>query len=190
MVSLSDLRKMQVISSDGKLIGVVEDVTLTKKWKITGYTVRVDDAVGRSLGKSTHMFSALRLDVAVDQIKSFGDKMVLAKPVQELGKHLQTHEGGYRISNFINMQVVGTGGKVLGQVQDIYLENYSRKIPSLMVSVNGEVMDHLKMKKPFLGKGALTLSMTHVKCIKDFVMLNTDRDALARMMASSTSEKG
>ena len=186
MVSLTELRKMEVVSSDGKLIGTVEDATLTNKWAITGYTVKMDKAVAKSLGKPTPIFGAPRLEIAVDQIKSIGDKILLAKPVNELGEHFSKHEGVYHISKFVKMQVVGTGGKVLGLVKDINLDRHSWKTPSLQIVVNREVMDHLKIKKPTFGKGGLTLSMTHVENIKDYVMLNTDRDGLARMLESSS----
>jgi sporulation protein YlmC with PRC-barrel domain len=185
MVSLSDLRKMEVISADGKMIGLVEDATITDKWNVTGFTVNLDKDVAKSLGKKTPLFSGLRLEIAVDQVKSIGDKIVLTKPVAELGEHLKKHEGVYHVSTFMKMQVVGTGGKVLGQVLDIQLEPSQWKMPSLAVSVTREVMDHMKMKKPFMGKGQLTLSMVHVNSIKDFIMLNTDHEGLARLIESS-----
>ena len=185
MVSLTELRKMQVVSSDGKLIGTVEDACLTNKWAITGYTIKMDKAVAKSLGKPTPVFGSPRLEIAIDQIKSIGDKLVLAKPVNELGEHFTKHEGVYHISKFVKMQVVGTGGKVLGLVKDINIDRYSWKTPSLQITVSREVMDHLKIKKPMFGKGGLTLSMTHVENIKDYVMLNTDHEGLARLLESS-----
>jgi hypothetical protein len=50
-------------------------------------------------------------------------------------------------------------------------------------------MDHMKMKKPLIGKGRLAVSMFHVSSIKDYVMLNTDREGLARMLESSPVKK-
>ena len=183
---MTELRKMEVVSSDGKLVGTVEDATLTNKWAITGYTIKMNKAVAKSLGKPTPIFGTPRLEIAVEQIKSIGDKILLAKPVNELGEHFTKHEGVYHISKFVKMQVVGTGGKILGLVKDINLDRYSWKTPSLQITVSREVMDHMKMKKPLMGKGALTLSMTHVENIKDYVMLNTDHEGLARMLESST----
>ncbi len=185
MVSLTDLRKMEVISSDGKMIGLVEDATITDKWNVTGFTVNVDKEVAKSLGKKTPLFSGLRLEVGVEQVKSIGDKIVLTKPVNELGEFLKKHEGVYHVSSFIKMQVVGTGGKVLGQVLDIQLEPSMWKMPTLAIRVEREVMEHMKMKKPLIGRGQLTLSMVHVNSIKDFIMLNTDHEGLARLLDSS-----
>jgi sporulation protein YlmC with PRC-barrel domain len=190
MVNLTDLRKMEVISSDGKVIGTVEDVAITDKWNISGFTVKLDSEVAKALGKKTPLISALRLEISPLQIKSIGDKVVLYKQVNELGEHLTKHEGVDKVSRFMKMQVLGTGGKVLGQVQDIQLEPSTWKMPSLYVSVEREVMDHMKMKKPLIGKGRLTLSMVHVNSIKDYVMLNTDHEGLARMLESSPVKKG
>jgi sporulation protein YlmC with PRC-barrel domain len=189
MVSLSELKKMEVISADGKVIGTVQDVAINDKWNITGFTVKLDNDVAKGLGKQTPVMSALRLEIGVQQIKSIGDKVVLWKPLKELGEHLTKHEGVDKISRYINMKVLGTGGMVLGQVQDVQLEPSTWKMPSLYVSVAREVMDHMKMKKPLIGKGHLTLSMVHVSSIKDYVMLNTDREGLARMLDSCPVRK-
>jgi len=189
MVSLSDLRKMEVISSDGKLVGLVDDATITDKWSVTGFTVKVDKDVARSLGKNVPIMSALRLEVAVDQIKSIGDKMVLSRPVNELAEHLKKHEGVHHVSKFIKMQVLGTGGKVLGKVTDISLEPNTWKMPSLSITVSREVMDRMKLKKPLVGKGVVALSMVHVENIKDYVMLNTDAEGLGRVLESSPIQR-
>ena len=189
MVSLSELKKMEVISADGKMIGLVEDATITDKWNVTGFTVNVDKEVAKSLGKKTPLLAGVHLEIAVEQVKSIGDKIVLTKPVNELGEFLKKHEGVYHVSKFMKMQVVGTGGKVLGQVLDIQLEPSMWKMPSLAISVGRDVMEHMKMKKPLLGKGQLTLSMVHVNSIKDFIMLNTDHEGLARLLDSSPVKK-
>jgi sporulation protein YlmC with PRC-barrel domain len=184
MVCLSELKKMEVISADGKMVGLVEDATITDKWNVTGFTVNVDKEVAKSLGKKTPLFSGLRLEVAVDQVKSIGDKIILSKPVNELGEHLKKHEGVYHVSTFMKMQVVGTGGKVLGQVLDIQLEPSQWKMPSLAIRVEKEVTEHMKIKKPLIGRAQLTLSMVHVNSIKDYIMLNTDHEGLARLLDS------
>ena len=113
MVSFSELRKMEVISADGKVIGTVQDVAINDKWNITGFTVKLDNDVAKGLGKQTPVMSALRLEVGVQQIKSIGDKVVLWKPLNELGEHLTRHEGVDKISRYLKMQVLGTGGMVL-----------------------------------------------------------------------------
>ena len=189
MVYFNELRKMEVISADGRVIGTVDDVAITDKWNITGFTVKLDKDVATSLGKKTPLMSALKLEVGVDQVKSVGDKVVLWKPVNELGEHIKKHEGVDKMGRYIKMQVLGTGGKVLGQVEDIQLEPSTWKMPSLSVSLEREVMDNMKMKKPLIGKGKLSLSMVHVSSIKDYVMLNTDHDGLARMLESSPVKK-
>jgi sporulation protein YlmC with PRC-barrel domain len=189
MVSLSDLRKMEVISADGKMIGLVEDATVTSKWNVTGFTVNVDKDVAKSLGKKTPLLAGVHLEIGVEQVKSIGDKIVLTKPVNELGEFLKKHAGVYHVSSFIKMQVVGTGGMVLGQVLDVQVEPSIWKMPSLAISVEREVMDHMRMKKPFIGKGQLTLSMVHVHSIKDYIMLNTNREGLARILESSPVKK-
>jgi sporulation protein YlmC with PRC-barrel domain len=149
----------------------------------------MDKEVAKSLGKKTPLVGPPRLEIAVDQIKSMSEKMVLAKPVNELGEFLKKHEGVHHISSFLKMQVVGTGGKVLGQVQDIQLEPSTWKMPSLAISIEREVMDRMKMKKPFMGRGQLTLSTVHVNSIKDYIMLNTDQEGLARLLESSPVKK-
>jgi sporulation protein YlmC with PRC-barrel domain len=185
MVSFTELMKMEVISADGKVIGTVDDVAITDKWAITGFTLKLDKDVATSLGKKSPMLAALKLEIGVDQVKSIGDKVVLWKPVHELGEHIRKHEGVDKMGRFLKMQVLGTGGKVLGQVTDIQLEPSTWKMPALSVSIDREVMDNMKMKKPFIGKGSITLSMVHVNSIKDYVMLNTNQDGLARMLDSS-----
>ncbi|MBM4248509.1 MAG: hypothetical protein FJ149_03585 [Euryarchaeota archaeon] len=189
MVCLSELRKMEVVSADGKLVGLVEDATITDKWNVTGFTINVDKEVAKSLGKKTPLLAGVHLEVGVDQVKAIGDKIILLRPVNELGEHLKKHEGVYHVSRFVKMQVMGTEGKVLGHVQDIQLEPSMWKMPSLAISVEREVMDHMKMKKPLIGRGQLTLSMVHVNSIRDYIMLNTDREGLARLLDSSPVKK-
>ncbi|MEM4728948.1 MAG: PRC-barrel domain-containing protein [Thermoplasmata archaeon] len=186
MVCLSEIKKMEVLSSDGRAIGHVDDITIDDKWSIKGFTLKLDKEVARSMGKQTPLLSALKLDVGLDIIKSIGDKVLLNQPVSELGAHMKTQEGVRRVSSFMGMKVVSTEGKILGKVDDIAFEPYTWKMPSLHITVPRDVLDALKAKKPILGKGTLSLSMVHVKSIKDYVMLDTDYEGLSRILETST----
>ncbi len=186
MVCLSDIRKMEVLSSDGRVIGKVDDVTIDDEWSVKGLTLKLDKDVARSMGKQPPALSALKLEVGLDIIKSLGDKVVLNLPLAELGAHVKAQEGVRRVSSFVGMGVVSTEGKILGTVSDISIEMQSWKMPSIQISVPREVLDELKAKKPVLGKGTLSLSMVHVKSIKDYVMLDTDYQGLSRIIETAT----
>lgn len=186
MAYLSEIKKMEVLSSDGTVVGTVEDVTIDDQWNIKGLTLRLDKNVARSMGKPVPAFSALKLDVGLDIIKSIGEKVVLNQPLAELGAHVKAQEGVRRASSFMGMKVISTEGKILGKINDISMEMQSWKMPSLAITVPRDVLDELKTKKPVLGKGKILLSMVHIKSIKDYVMLDTDYQGLSRILETAT----
>lgn len=193
MMQLGDLKKRDVISSDGKVIGSVEGVTLLGKWSVGDLTVKIEKDVTESLGLKKPLLFALRMDLKVENIKALSDRVVLNKPLKEIGRLLKEHNEELSAGRMEHMEIVDTGGKLIGKVDDIVLncktECTQWEIPSLLVDVNKDAVAEIGLKKSLLRGSSIHISMKHVSDVGDVVMLNLDAENVGEIIESAPIKK-
>jgi len=193
MIRLGELKKKDVISSDGKIIGSIEGVTILGKWKVGDLTVKIEKDVSETLGLKKPILFSLRMGLGVDNIKAISDRVLLDKPLNQLGKFLKEHNEEVSAGRMVDMEIVDTGGKLIGKVDDIVLncrlECAEWEIPSLLVDVNKDVVDAIGLKKSLLRAPSLHISMKHVSSVGDVVMLDIGADKVGEILESAPIKK-
>jgi sporulation protein YlmC with PRC-barrel domain len=186
MMALEGLKKKEVISSDGKMIGNVEGVTLIGNWKVDSLAVKIDKEITDTLGLNKPLFFSLRMDMSIGHIKAISDKVILNKSLNEIKKFLKDHNEEVSASRLIGLEVVDTEGKFVGQVRDVLLDCppgcSEWKIPSLKIDVDKDMVEILKLKKKLLRGSSLSLTMKHVSDVGDVVMLDMPAEDVADIL--------
>jgi sporulation protein YlmC with PRC-barrel domain len=193
MLQLSELKKKDVISSDGKILGSVLGVTILGKWNVGELTVKIEKDATETLGLKKPLLFALRMDLKVEHIKAISDRVVLNKPLKDIGKFLKEHNEELSAGRMEHMEIVDTDGKLIGEVDDIVLncktECTQWEIPSLLVDVNKEVVEEIGLEKSLLKGPAIHISMKHVTDVGDVVMLGLDAENVGDILKSAPIKK-
>jgi sporulation protein YlmC with PRC-barrel domain len=176
MIQLEDIKKKEVISSDGKIIGSVDGVTLLGKWNVGSLAVKIHKDITEELGQKRPLFFSLRLDTKVGNIKAISDKVILNKSLVEMGRFLKEHNEEISAGRIIGLEVIDTQGKLIGHVRDVLLDCppgcSEWKIPSLLTEIDGDMVETLDLNKKLFRGSFLSLSMKHVNDVADVVMLD------------------
>lgn len=171
MTHLSELRKREVVSSDGHVIGTVQSAVITEERTIIGLTIKIKKKIIKVLGKKKPLLSPLYLDAKVEQIKAVKDKVILNYPLKELGLYLLSHNKEFDAERLLGLEVLGVDGKVVGTVEDIEINTAKWTVHSLSIKIKKDALDMIKKDKCSLCGSQLHISMDHVNDIGDYVML-------------------
>jgi len=80
LVKTSDLRGMDVITSDAFALGEIAGTEVdTKNWRLTHLHIELTDEATRELGFKKPILGHVSLCLPVDRIKAFGDVITLNK---------------------------------------------------------------------------------------------------------------
>ncbi|MFO8110255.1 MAG: PRC-barrel domain-containing protein [Thermoplasmata archaeon] len=189
MKAFSDIKGKEVLSSDGRTMGKVEDFTYGKDFIITGIVTKMNKEVIEDLGEDKPLLTSLKLGINTEQVKAFSDKVVLHEPLDELYIRFKEVSDKEVISSIIGMNISGSQGREVGKVKDILLDTDTWGIPSLLVKVNKDIMETLDVDKPLLSKTKLSISMTYVTDIGDMVMLDTSAEEMNKVIQDESIRK-
>jgi sporulation protein YlmC with PRC-barrel domain len=189
MKRLSQLRKTEVLSADGKIIGTVASAIITGKLEISGLSIKLNKEAVSAFGKKKPIFSSLHMDVNISDIAGIQDKVVLRYLLKELGNHLLPHNERFDAEKLLGMQVVGTQGKVVGTVDDINIDVQDWKLPSLVIKIKKDAFESAKMEKWRLGGNRLHVSAQHIIDIGDYVMLEVTAENIGEILEKAPIKK-
>jgi sporulation protein YlmC with PRC-barrel domain len=89
----------------------------------------------------------------------------------------------YTLDDIKGRHVIDNGGTDLGEVQDISVDPDTWEVRSFLVGVRREIADDLHLERPGLGGSArLSISKERVQSFGENVLLNVNRDDIARII--------
>ena len=184
MTKLSELRKKEVISSDGHIIGTLHSAIITQERTISGLTIKIKKKIAKTLEKKKPLFSSLVLDVPIDQIKGVRDKVVLMYPLKEIGAKLLDHNVKFDAERLLGLDVLGREGKIVGLVEDMEIDTLIWTVPTLLIKVKKDALETIKKDKCVLCGSQLHISMHHVIDIGDYVMLEMTAENIGQILSN------
>lgn len=190
MTHLSELKKKDVVSADGKIIGTVNSAIITGKMEISGLVIKMSKAAIEAIGKKKPLFSSLLMDVNVDEIKGIQDTIVLNHLWKDISEHLLPHNTKFDAERLISMEVLGTGGKIVGTVEDINIDTQNWQLPSLIIKIKKDALETIKMDNCLLCGNRLHISMQHITDVGDYVMLEVTADNIGKILDITPIKKG
>jgi len=182
MTRLSDLKKMDVVSSDGKIVGTVKSVIITGKMAISGLVIKMNKEATTTIGKKKPFLSSLRMDINIEEIKGIKDKVVLYHSLGDLSNYLLSHNIKFDAERLLGMEVLGVGGKIVGTVEDINIDTQSWRLPSLIIKIRKDALEMLRTEKCLLRDNRLHISMEHIVDIGDYVMLEVTAEDIGKIL--------
>ncbi len=173
-MNLKELSKMDVVTSDGNVIGKIEGAIVSTKGNVDFLSVKLEKDVVSGLKTKPN----LRQDIGVNNIAGITDKLLLNLPLDGLAKHFQPHNEKFDADRLIGMDVTDTKGDSIGTVENMMIAKDTWKIPSIRIKVNSEEREALKMKSIILSGNDIAISLKNVRNVGDMVVLNITSDHL------------
>lgn len=87
-------------------------------------------------------------------------------------------------------KVITADGRQIGEIDSLQIELDGWHVKWLDVKLAREVLDGLKVKKPFLGTVTIRLAPERVRSVTDNVVLTLDFEAFGTMLADDSTEDG
>lgn len=88
------------------------------------------------------------------------------------------------------MKVIGAGGRIVGEVDDIELDVTTWRMASLVVRVQSDALAELGLAKPFWSHARLKVPVLQVSGATDVVILHSSVADLAELVAAADAEQG
>ncbi len=88
-----------------------------------------------------------------------------------------------------NMTVVGANGRVLGELEDIEIDEQSWRMTNLIVRVRSDAVTELGLEKPFWSHARVAVPVDQVSGTSDVILLRASVEDMARMVAVADAEK-
>ncbi len=187
MERITKLRQREILSADGNSMGSVSGFSYmgVGQWNVTGVTIKLDKETAEELGKKAPLIGALRMDIGVEDVKVVSDNMVLVHPLRAMASRLRNYNEAKDVTRFVDKQVVDTGGKDLGTVEDVMMDTERWKLPTIMIKLDKEVLEYLRMEKCPDCERHVTLPMAHVSHVGDVIMLNITKEKLGDLVSNA-----
>jgi sporulation protein YlmC with PRC-barrel domain len=189
MARLSELKRTEVVSADGKIIGTVASAILTGKLEISGLSVKLNKETILAIGKKKPLLSSLRMDININDIKGIKDKVVLYHAIKDLDTYLIPHNEKFDSDRLLGMKVLGVQGKIVGTVEDINIDIHQWTLPSLIIKIRKDALEMVKMEKCLLGGNRLHISAQHVIDVGDYVMLEVTAENIGEILEKTPIKK-
>jgi sporulation protein YlmC with PRC-barrel domain len=189
MTRLSDLKKIDVVSADGKIIGTVNSAIITGKMEISGLVIKLSKTAIETIGKKKPFLSSLQMDVNIEEIRGIQDTVVLNHSWKDISNYLLLHNTKFDAQRLLGMEVLGIGGKIIGTVEDINIDTQDWRLPSLIIKIRKDALDLVKTEKCLLGNNRLHISMQHIVDIGDYVMLEVTAEDIGKILDTTPIKK-
>ena len=186
---LSDLRKTDVVSADGKIVGTINSAIITGKLEIGGLVIKMSKAATEFIDKKKPFLSPLLMDVSIEEIKGIKDTVVLYHFWNDIGNCLLQHNTKFDAERLLGMKVLGVEGKIIGTVEDINIDTQSWTLPSIIIKIKKDALETVKMEKSFLGDNRLHISMQHIVDVGDYVMLEVTAENIGKILDTTPIKK-
>lgn len=85
------------------------------------------------------------------------------------------------------MAVVGSGGRVIGHIEELDFETDGLRLATLQVRVTSNAVEHLGIKKPFWRHATLVVHARDIEAVTDVVVLRLTISDLATRIEAATA---
>ena len=151
-------------------------------WRVIGVSLKMEKESHEELGVKKPFMGGAIMDVNVDDIKRVSDNIILKIPQRAMKGHLHAHVEARNIKNIIDKQVIDENGKDVGIIADVMLDSESWMFPSVLIRLNKDVLELLRMEKCPDCERHVLLPMGNVGSIGDNVMLNIDKETMGDLV--------
>lgn len=189
MEALNEIKGKEILSSNGRSMGEMIDITYDKEFKIDEIVVKMNKEVIDELGENKPLLSSLKLGIDVEHVKAFTDNVVLKEPIEQLQHHFKDVSEKKFVSSFVGMEISGSNGNDVGKVEDVLIDTESLGTISLLVKIKKDILETLDLKKSLLSKTRLGVSMKHVKSIGDKIMMDTNIEDMGKIIQEEPIKK-
>ncbi len=186
MMRLEELKGKGVLSSDGSYVGEVDGAILSGKWNIDNICVKVEKDVSEALGERRPLFFSHHKDIKTKFVDVIGDKVILNKTLMDLKNNVSDHNESAEASRIKGLEIVDKEGMVIGEVEDIIIDTKRWELPFILVEVDRNMADKIKIKKSILKKSDLSISMKHVSDVGEVVMLDVNAEKVGKIIDEAT----
>lgn len=91
-------------------------------------------------------------------------------------------------TQMVGMKVVGANGRMLGDVDDLVIDEETWRVTGLFIRVNSDAIGELGLEKPFWSRARFEVPVSHVAGATDIVVLRTTLAEFANLIASAEVE--
>lgn len=189
MERISELKKMEAVSADGKIIGTIASAIITGKLEIKGLSIKLNKETIVAIGKKKPLLSSLIMDINVNDIQGIKDKVVLNHTMTDINNYLIPHNEKFDSDRLLGMEVLGSKGKIIGKVDDIKIDVEHWTLPSLIIKIRKDALELAKMEKCLLGGNRLHISMQHIIDVGDYVMLEMTAENIGEILENTPIKK-
>lgn len=85
--------------------------------------------------------------------------------------------------------VIDSRGATIGEVSDVALDPVGWRVTGLLVNVNKEVADRLRLDRPLLGAAQVEFGAERIGSVSDNVILNLNSDEIAGALFSGSQPR-
>lgn len=184
MERISKLEDTEVVGTDGNLLGWVKGFTFTGigDWRVTGLSLKMEKESHEELGVKKPLIGGALMDISVADIKTVSDNVVLKLPQRGMKGHLHSYVESRDIARIIEKPVIDSNGRNVGTIADVMLDTQSWMFPSVLIKLEKEVLEFLRMEKCPDCERHVLLPMGNVGSIGDNVMLNIDKETMGDLV--------
>lgn len=184
MNRISKMEDLEVVGTDGNLLGWVKGFTFTGvgDWRVIGVSLKMEKESHEELGVKKPLIGGALKDINVEDVKKVSDNIILKIPQRAMKGHLHTHVASRNIATIIDKQVIDENGKDIGVIADVMLDTRSWMFPSVLIKLNKDVLEFLRMEKCPDCERHVLLPMGNVGSIGDNVMLNIDKETMGDLV--------
>jgi sporulation protein YlmC with PRC-barrel domain len=181
---ISEFDGIEVLGTDGNLLGYVKGFTFASvgNWTVTGISLKLEKESVEEMGRKKPMMGGVMVDIGIDTVKTVSDNVLLKYPQRGMKPYVKNHIDTHNIGLIIDRAVVDRDGKDIGVIEDVFVDTKNWMFPSILIKLEKEVLEYLRMEKcPDCGK-RVTLPMINVSSIGDNVMLTISKEMLGDLV--------
>jgi sporulation protein YlmC with PRC-barrel domain len=188
MLALEEIIGDEVVSADGKLIGVVGGIAIdTDTWKAPVIRICLNRGVEMSIGITKPLFGAACFFMESSHAEYVSDLVTLSKNLGDLKNFLiDPEQVPLMAGDIVGKRVLGLKGREIGTVESIILDtNGTWMVRSFNVRLEKRVLGDLKVKKRLLTTPLVSIATKDIRTVGDLVMLAIDANQLKEMLEKS-----
>ncbi|MCQ5376406.1 MAG: PRC-barrel domain-containing protein [Methanomassiliicoccales archaeon] len=192
MLKMEDIIGLEIVSSDARIVGMVEGVALdVENWVIPALRIGVKKGLEETIGAKKPLFSTAKILVKTDSVDSVSDTITLKIPLSEV-KNAVVEEGAVLMTaaDIVGKRVICRKARQIGLAENIiFSPDKEWKVPFIEVRLDKDAIDLLNVKKPLLATPLIKIQTDDIKTIGDMIMLKIDADELRDFLEKKPHKK-
>lgn len=181
------LKGKAVIGTEGYVLGELDGIEIdTRSWQANALYVNLSDIAVKELGFRKSFLRKVIVCLPTHLVNSIGDVVTLNEPVRNL-QDIDEKSISVNSVNIEGKQVIGTKGKIVGEVEGFDLELETWKVTGLQVGLTDEATTQLGFKRPFFSRVVVIIPSKIVSEVGNFITLDKSIDSLESLVECISS---